>query len=200
MAANAITLFRLLITFVVIAVLNQHPYIDIACIVTIIIIFYLDSVDGIVARKRNETSAFGAIFDIAADRIVEIVFWIYFSAISEIIPFWMPIIVITRGLLTDSVRSMAMQDDKTPFEMMTIPWTRALTSSRFSRGFYGGIKLLTFVLLPTLTFLKLYYPNISILSTFTIVTIICAYATVAVCLIRGFPVFVDGWKYIKANQ
>lgn len=200
MAANAITLFRLLITFVVIAVFNQHPYIDIACIVTIIIIFYLDSVDGIVARRRNETSAFGAVFDIAADRIVEIVFWIYFSVVTDIIPFWMPIIVITRGLLTDSVRSMAMQDDKTPFEMMTIPWTRALTSSRFSRGFYGGIKLLTFVLLPTLTFLKQYHPNISILSTFTIVTVICAYATVAVCLIRGFPVFVDGWKYIKANQ
>lgn len=200
MAANAITLFRLLITFVVIAVFNQHPYIDIACIVTIVIIFYLDSVDGIVARRRNETSAFGAVFDIAADRIVEIVFWIYFSVVTDIIPFWMPIIVITRGLLTDSVRSMAMQDDKTPFEMMTIPWTRALTSSRFSRGFYGGIKLLTFVLLPTLTFLKQYHPNISILSTFTIVTVICAYATVAVCLIRGFPVFVDGWKYIKANQ
>ena len=200
MAANAITLFRLLITFVVIAVFNRHRYIDIVCIVTIIIIFYLDSVDGIVARRRNETSAFGAVFDIAADRIVEIVFWIYFSVVTDIIPFWMPIIVVTRGLLTDSVRSMAMQDDKTPFEMMTIPWTRALTSSRFSRGFYGGIKLLTFVLLPILTFLKQYHPNISILSTFTIVTVICAYATVAVCLIRGFPVFVDGWKYIKANQ
>ena len=200
MAANAVTLFRLLITFVVIAVFNQHPYIDIACIVTIIIIFYLDSVDGIVARKRNETSAFGAVFDIAADRIVEIVFWIYFSVVSGIIPFWMPIIVITRGLLTDSVRSMAMQDDKTPFEMMTIPWTRALTSSRFSRGFYGGIKLLTFVLLPTLSFLTQYYPSISIIPTFSLVTIIFAYATVIVCLIRGFPVFVDGWKYIKANQ
>ena len=200
MAANAITLLRLLITFVVITVFNIHPYIDILCIGIIIIIFYLDSVDGKVARKRHETSAFGAVFDTTADRIVEIVFWIYFSVVANIIPFWMPIIVITRGLLTDSVRSMAMQDNKTPFEMMTIPWTRALTSSRFSRGFYGGIKLLTFVLLPTLSFLRQYHPSTHILPTFSVITVIFAYTTVAVCLIRGFPVFVDGWKYIKANQ
>ncbi|MCG9126709.1 CDP-alcohol phosphatidyltransferase family protein [Candidatus Poribacteria bacterium] len=200
MAANAITLFRLLITFVVIAIFNQQEYIDIVCIVTIVIIFYLDSVDGIVARKRNETTAFGAVFDIAVDRIVEIVFWIYFSVIVEVIPIWMPMVVITRGILTDSVRSMAMQDDKTPFEMMTIPWTRALTSSRFSRGFYGGIKLITFVLLPILSFLTQYYPTTPIIPTFSLVTIIFAYSTVVVCLIRGFPVFVDGWKYINANQ
>ena len=36
----------------------------------------LDGVDGYVARKRNETSVFGSIFDIAIDRVVENVLWV----------------------------------------------------------------------------------------------------------------------------
>lgn len=200
MAANGITLFRLFLTFIVIAVFNRDRHINIACIVTILIIFVLDYVDGIVARKRNETSDFGAVFDIAADRIIENIFWVYFSAIG-MIPFWMPIAVLTRGFLTDSVRSMALQDGKTPFEMMSIPWTRALTSSRFSRAFYGIIKMLTFIFLPTLIVLRDFYPaKTQTVDTFSLVTMIIAYVTVAICLIRGFPVLIDGWKYIKANQ
>lgn len=201
MAANGITLFRLFLTFIVIAVFNRDWHIiNIACIVTILIIFVLDYVDGIVARKRNETSDFGAVFDIAADRIIENIFWVYFSAIG-MIPFWMPIAVLTRGFLTDSVRSMALQDGKTPFEMMSIPWARALTSSRFSRAFYGIIKMLTFIFLPTLNVLRDLYPaNTQTVDTFSLVTMIIAYVTVAICLIRGFPVLIDGWKYIKANQ
>lgn len=207
MAANAITLFRLFLTFTVIAIFRQNRYLDIACIVTILIIFILDSVDGIVARKRNETSTFGAVFDIAADRIIECVFWIYFAAIElDLIPFWMPIAVVTRGFLTDSVRGIALQDGKAPFEMMTIPWARALTSSRTSRALYGIVKVLVFLFLPTVYVLKKYYvtllenisPNIPIIDIFTLITLIIAYITVALCLIRGFPVLVDGWKYIKS--
>lgn len=206
MAANIITLFRLFLTFLVIAFFRLHPYIDIVCIVTIFSIFILDSVDGIVARKRNETSTFGAVFDIAADRIIECVFWIFFAVI-DLIPFWMPIAVVTRGFLTDSMRSIALQDGKTPFEMMTIPWTRALTSSRISRAFSGISKVLTFLFLPTTHLLKENYtdvlkstfPNIPILDIFMLASIIIAYIAVALCLIRGVPVLVEGWKYIKAN-
>lgn len=206
MAANAITLFRLFLTFIVIAIFRQHRYIDIACIVTILIIFILDSVDGIVARKRNETSKFGAVFDIAADRIIECVFWIFFAGI-DLIPFWMPIVVVTRGLLTDGIRSFGLADGKTPFEMMTIPWTRALTSSRISRAFSGVSKVLAFLFLPTVhvltenytQFFETTYPNIPIIDIFTLISVIIAYVAVAICLIRGVPVIVDGWKYIKQN-
>ena len=117
MAANAITLFRLFLTFIVIGLFRRNVYIDIACIVTILIIFILDSVDGIVARKQNQTSTFGAVFDIAADRIVENVFWIYFAVIDDRISFWLPIAVAARGFLTDGVRSIALTEGKTAFEM-----------------------------------------------------------------------------------
>ena len=198
MTANAITLFRLFLTIIVIAIFGQHHNINIACVVTIFVIFMLDAIDGIVARKRGETSTFGAVFDIAADRIIENVFWIYF-AVKGLIPAWMPIAVVTRGILTDGIRSIALTDGKTPFEMMTIPWTRVLTSSRFSRFLSGFSKALAFLFLATIPILKETHPNTSILEIFESTTIIIATIAVAINLIRGFPVLIDGWKYIKNN-
>lgn len=197
MAANAITLFRLFLTFIVIGLFRRDLYIDIACIVTILIIFVLDSVDGIVARKQNQTSTFGAVFDIAADRIVENVFWIYFAVIDARISFWLPIAVVARGFLTDGIRSIALTEGKTAFEMSAAAWSRALTSSRFSRGLYGLTKMLTFLFLPTTLVLKDFYPNIQIVDTFSLVSVIIAYVTVAMCIIRGIPVLIDGWQYIR---
>ncbi len=198
MAANAITLFRLFLTFIVIGLFKRsNAYIDIACIVTILIIFILDSVDGIVARKQNQTSTFGAVFDIAADRIVENVFWIYFAVIDDRISFWLPIAVVTRGFLTDGVRSIALTEGKTAFEMSSAAWSRALTSSRFSRGLYGLTKMLTFIFLPATLVLIDIYPDVPIVATFSSVSVSIAYVAVAMCIIRGIPVLVDGWRYIK---
>lgn len=198
MAANAITLFRLFLTFIVIGLFQRsNTHIDIACIVTILIIFILDSVDGIVARKQNQTSTFGAVFDIAADRIVENVFWIYFAVIDDRISFWLPIAVVTRGFLTDGVRSIALTEGKTAFEMSSAAWSRALTSSRFSRGLYGLTKMLTFIFLPATLVLNDIYPDVPIIATFSLVSVVIAYVAVAMCIIRGIPVLVDGWRYIK---
>lgn len=198
MAANGITLFRLFLTFIVIGLFQRsNEYIDIACIVTILIIFILDSVDGIVARKQNQTSTFGAVFDIAADRIVENVFWIYFAVIDNRISFWLPIAVVTRGFLTDGVRSIALTEGKTAFEMSSAAWSRALTSSRFSRGLYGLTKMLTFIFLPATLVMIDIYPDVPIVATSSLVSVIIAYVTVAMCIIRGIPVLIDGWRYIK---
>src|SRR3546814_3442538 len=41
----------------------------------LLLIISLDGLDGWVARRRGETSVFGAVFDIAADRVVEAVLW-----------------------------------------------------------------------------------------------------------------------------
>ncbi len=196
MSANAITVYRLILTFIVLAIFGTNTYISIACIVTILIIFIMDSVDGIVARKKNQTSTFGAVFDIVADRIVENVFWIYFAHI-DLVPLWMPIVVVTRGLLTDGVRSIALTEGKAPFEMMTIPWARALTSSRISRSVYGVAKMVAFLLLPTVYVLQDTYPNQPITDYTSLVSMIIAYIAVVMCLIRGIPVLIDGWRYVK---
>ena len=57
--ANLVTLTRLLLLFVAVALLYQAPGWSqfIACVL-LILVFSSDAVDGHIARKRNETSLF----------------------------------------------------------------------------------------------------------------------------------------------
>lgn len=199
MIANLITLFRLLLSFVVISLFGIHVYLDILLVALIGLILFLDAVDGYVARKLNQTSAFGALFDIVGDRIVECIFWVYFSVVG-LIPFWIPVIVIARGFFTDGLRSAAFAQGKTAFgenTMMTSKWTRALTSSRMSRSIYGILKTLAFLYLGGIIAFK----NAGVLPEWVIglefAGVILSAVVVAICLIRGLPVVVDGWKYVR---
>ncbi len=199
MIANMITLFRLMLVFVVISLFGYHIYLDILLVALIGLILLLDAVDGYVARKLNQTSAFGALLDIIGDRIVECVFWVYFAVVG-LIPFWIPVIVIARGFFTDGLRSAAFAQGKTAFgenSMMTSRWTRALTSSRASRSIYGISKALAFVYLGGVIAFKNsgIYPELIV--GLELAGVILSVIAVAMCVIRGLPVLVDGWKYVK---
>ncbi len=199
MIANLITLFRLMLVFVVISLFGYHIYLDILLVAFIGLILLLDAVDGYVARKLNQTSAFGALLDIVGDRIVECVFWVYFAVVG-LIPFWIPVIVIVRGFFTDGLRSAAFAQGKTAFgenSMMTSRWTRALTSSRASRSIYGISKAVAFVYLGGVIAFKNsgIYPELVV--GLELAGVILSIIAVAMCLIRGLPVLVDGWKYVK---
>lgn len=172
MIANTITLFRVFLTFLVIALLGHHAPLDIALIFTIALSFSLDAVDGIVARKRNEVTKTGALLDTVADRIVENAFWIYFAAARQI-PLWMPIVVMARGIITDTMQRT--HGDPTD------GWTHALTRSRISRGLYGVIKMLAFISLATATVF-----NHDALETLSLTL---ATSAVFFCLLRGFASF-----------
>lgn len=200
MIANLITLFRLILVFVVISLFGYHTYLDIILVPIIGLILFLDAVDGYVARKLNQTSAFGALFDIVGDRIVECIFWVYFAVVG-LIPYWIPVIVIARGFFTDGLRSAAFAEGKTAFgenSMMSSGWTSALTSSRASRSIYGIAKTIAFLYLGSLIAFKNsgIYPDLVIGLELT--GVILSAVTVAMCLIRGLPVLVDGWKYVKS--
>ena len=97
MPANVVSVSRVVLTFFVIGVLGRHPRLDVVLIGTIGLILALDAVDGWIARKRHETSEVGAMLDTLADRLIENTFWIYFS-VSGLLPVWVPIIVMARGL------------------------------------------------------------------------------------------------------
>ena len=202
MLANAITLLRLLLTFVVIALFHRHFYLDVVLLGTIAIIFALDAVDGYVARKQNQTSVFGGVFDIVGDRIIENVFWIYFAVAGQI-PIWIPIIVVSRSFLIDGVRSVTLTHGKTAFgenTMLRAKWARALTASRMSRGTYNCAKTLTFLYLGGVTLLKHARLHLGRIHHLERLGVMLAVVTVALCIIRGLPVVVDGWKYLNPNQ
>lgn len=173
MLANVITLMRLLLTFGAICLFGRHRELDIVLMATIAFIFTLDAVDGAVARKRNEASAFGARFDIAADRIIENAFWIYFACHS-LIPFWLPILVVSRGVLTDSLPGTAGSPSR---------WEIILTRSRVSRALYGLAKMITF----------LYLAGVNAALPLKLeIGMMLATLTVALCLLRGLPRLIQG--------
>jgi len=199
--ANILTLVRIALVFVAVGMFEvRHPIVLAGATVLVGFVLYLDALDGYVARKLNVASDFGALFDIVGDRIVEAVLWIYF-AYAGMVSLWVPMIVITRGFLTDSVRTVEFQAGHTAFgekTMMKSPFTRFLVASRFSRGLYGGMKAALFVYLGFLRFLVLAIPaygwpiSDGILGVMHLIATILAYATVALCVIRGLPVLWDG--------
>src|ERR687898_140056 len=123
--------------------------ITIARLILLCVVFAGDGIDGWVARKRGSTSPFGAVFDIAGDRIVETVLWVYF-AWERVIPLWVPFLVIVRGGIVDALRSMSYDEGMTAFgdnTMMRSALTRWLTAGRVMRGLYGYVKAAAFVFL-----------------------------------------------------
>lgn len=196
MTANVITSARIVLTFTLIILIGKYLYVDIAAIATVPLIFILDAVDGYVARKYKQANAVGAVLDIAADRIIENVFWIYFTA-NQIIHFWMPVAILTRGFVTDAIRSFALRDGNTPFEMNTRYWTHAMTSSRISRALSGTSKMIAFFAMAALLAIKRHQIHIQHIEKFQKTTVILASIAVAICILRGIPVIVEGQKYIK---
>lgn len=207
--ANLITIARLILLFFIIAMIHFRP-VDLALTSMILlgVVFAGDGLDGWVARKRGATSPFGAVFDIAGDRIVESVLWVYF-AWERLIPLWVPLLVIVRGGLVDALRSLSYGEGKTAFgenTMMRSPITRWLTAGRFMRGLYGYVKAAAFV------FLTGYFGYIQPESAGTWIHRLYSidavqwfgwanvYAAVALLVIRGLPVIFDAIPYIKQSD
>jgi CDP-diacylglycerol--glycerol-3-phosphate 3-phosphatidyltransferase len=156
MAANIITLARIGLAFVAIGLFATNFYGQFLAFLFTIIAIYMDALDGYVARRLGVASELGALLDITGDRIVENIYWIYFAAIGTV-SFWIPMVVIARGFLTDTVRSVAFSEGKTPFgekTMMQPGITRFLVASRFSRGLYGVSKAVIFCYLGGLIVLR----------------------------------------------
>lgn len=207
--ANLITIARLILLFVVIAMIHFRP-VDLALLAMILlgVVFAGDGIDGWVARRRGSTSPFGAVFDIAGDRIVETVLWVYF-AWERIVPLWVPFLVIVRGGMVDALRSMSYGEGMTAFgekNMMRSALTRWLTAGRFMRGLYGYVKAAAFIFLtgyfgyiqPTAdgTWLDNIY-DLDPLRWFGWANV---WLAIALTLIRGLPVLYDALPYIRGGR
>ena len=207
--ANLITVGRLILLFVVVAMIYQRPVeLALLSMILLIVVFAGDGLDGWVARRRQSTSQFGAVFDIAGDRIVETVLWVVFANLN-LIPVWAPLAVVTRGGMVDALRSLSYAEGMTAFgerTMMRSPLTRWLTSGRFMRAFYGYAKAVGFVFLAGLagyqhpdaagTWLNAVYGN-DLIRTLGWLSVWLAFGLM---IIRGLPVIVDAWPYLRQPQ
>jgi CDP-diacylglycerol--glycerol-3-phosphate 3-phosphatidyltransferase len=207
--ANIITIARLVLLFVVIALIYfGNVQVITLCIVLLAVVFASDGLDGWVARRRGSTSQFGAMFDIAGDRVVENALWIVFADL-DLIPVWVPLLVMTRGFLVDGLRAISYSEGMTAFgekNMMRSEFTRWLTAGRFMRGLYGYAKALGFMFLTGLvayrqqdtseTFLGAVYD----VEAFRFLGWVLVWASVALTVIRGLPVIVDALAMMTEQQ
>lgn len=194
--ANLITIIRSLLVFVVIIMLfagkDSNAVYLIAFVLTILIVS-MDGVDGYIARKYNIASKFGAVLDIIGDRIVENMYWITFLALGWI-QLWIPILVLTRGIIVDGIRSVATEQGYTAFgksTMMKSKLGKFLVTSKTSRGTYAAFKGIAFSALILIN-VPYWNENILILKTFFFYL---AYISVGIsiffCVIRGLPVMLE---------
>ncbi len=197
---TSITLLRIALAFVTVPLFGRGFTSALIAIGLTIVVIWMDSLDGWVARRTGQTSDMGALLDITGDRIVENVFWIYF-AVAGAVHFSVPLIVITRGFLTDTVRTLGFEQGQTPFgekTMMRSPWTRFLVAGRFMRGIYGGAKLIAFCALGAVLAVRRgleegrLHPNESWMRPLEVGANVLVVITVVLCVVRGIPVLWDG--------
>ena len=195
--ANIITLTRIFLVFIVVALIHckncQTSY-TLALVLTAILMWF-DGLDGFVARKFNISSKLGALLDIMGDRIVENVFWITFCALGWI-NVAVPVIVLTRGIVTDSLRTLAFEKGYTAFgktTMMQGKVAKFIVASNFSRFSYAVCKAVAFFFLIAGNMPQDYTLKAIILKT----GIICTIISVIFCVLRGLPVVFESKRFFE---
>jgi CDP-diacylglycerol--glycerol-3-phosphate 3-phosphatidyltransferase len=205
--ANLITIGRLFLLFVAIALIYTRSYPAVVlAIVLIVIVFISDGLDGFVARRQGSASEFGAVLDIAGDRVVENALWIVFAQLG-LIGVWAPIVVMTRGFLVDAMRGFTYAAvGKSAFgenSMMRTALSHFLAASRFMRGLYGVAKAVGFIFLTGLFGSTLMSAEGSLLSglyangALRVAGWFTVYLALALTIIRGVPVLVDAMYYVS---
>lgn len=204
--ANLITVARLVLLFIVIWLIYiGNVQVVTACMVLIAVVFASDGLDGWVARRRKSASSFGAVFDILGDRIVENALWVIFADL-DLVPVWVPLLVLTRGFIVDGLRSLSYSAGMTPFgenNMMRSPLTEWLTAGRFMRAFFGWAKAAGFVFLTGLVAEERMDTDGTVLGSmysyewFVLVGWLLVWSAVTLTIVRGVPVLIDAAGYFK---
>lgn len=192
--ANLITLSRLLLLISVVVIAYQPPSLfQFINVPLMILVFVTDALDGYIARKQHTSSLFGAMFDIAGDRIVEISMWMVLADL-DLVSIWVPLIFLGRGVIVDTIRaSQASSHRASPFAMIKSPLGKWLVAGKFMRIFYAVLKAHAFcwllLLLPFPTIFPVIWTDWGGLMNY--VGAVLVYLSVATCLARGLPVVME---------
>ena len=195
--ANFITIFRVFLMFIgVYLVMTQEGNFNayVWALVLTILAFSLDGLDGYVARKFHEESKLGALLDIMSDRIVENTYWIVFAVMGWL-PVWFSLVALTRGFVTDTIRSAAMEKGLTPFGMQRNPICKWITGSKFMRITYAVAKVLAFIVI-----ILAKVPNIPNADVVYHVGYLLALIAIVFCVVRGLPVVIEAKAVLGDEQ
>lgn len=184
--ANTLSIFRLPFLFWILSIIMLPSYASppwqLLALCSLALLFLLDQIDGLVARKTGSVTKIGGMIDVMVDRIVELILLVAF-AFMALVPLWVPFLFITRGTITDTLRSEAYRKDLTPYEMIRSKLGKIIVSSHISRGIYAILKGFTFCYLLAADFYPAFFPRLW--------GTILIYATATYCIARGIPVVYD---------
>ncbi len=184
---NLVCLVRVILIVLALPIMYHFPEYWIASSSLIAVSFLLDAVDGYLARKLNQKTVFGSLLDVIADRITEYLLWVFF-AYERIIPLWAPLIVIPRGVLTDSIRSIANAKGISVYDLPRSKVAKALVSNRVPRITIGLGKAVLFIL----SAIQLSGKNLEgVIFWLTVFVVI-------VNLARGLPVIIEGARVLES--
>ena len=117
---NKITLFRLPLTVIFFVFffnqplpyffpdLNLKPYHHTIALFCFLIACISDWSDGYLARKRNQITAFGKLWDPVADKILVAAAWVTLVA-NKAMPAWIVLVLLSRDFAVSGLRIMAAQ-------------------------------------------------------------------------------------------
>jgi CDP-diacylglycerol--glycerol-3-phosphate 3-phosphatidyltransferase len=198
--ANTITLARIpLLVGVVLLLYLGSPMVQLFAAFLVLVLILMDTLDGIVARRRQEAGLLGSKLDIAVDRIVELVMWVVYAHLG-LISVAIPIIVIIRGGLVDTVRSFSLMWGETSFGMMQTKWGRRLVASGFMRSLYGFAKAAAFCMLALALGLQGLWvgtPRAGWAEAVWTIAVVLSWIATALCVIRGLPVLVEARTLLR---
>jgi CDP-diacylglycerol--glycerol-3-phosphate 3-phosphatidyltransferase len=192
--ANTITLARIpLLIIVVLLLYLGTPWIQVVTAALVLVLIFMDTLDGIVARRRQEVGMVGSKLDIAVDRVVELVLWVAYANLN-LISVAIPIIVIIRGIMVDAIRSFSLVWGETSFGMMRTKWGQRLVASNFMRSLYGLSKAIAFCTLALALGLQGLWaglPKASTAHAILVLAVVMSWIATALCIIRGAPVLLE---------
>lgn len=197
MLANWITLSRFPLLLITVLILyHGSPGVRLMGVGLLFLGLMLDTVDGVVARKRGETSLFGSVLDIAADRTYELVLWVCFADL-RMIPVAIPLIIIARTTLTDAFRSVGVSQGTAPFAQHRTALGRFLVGSTFMRSGYAITKVITFCGLALTQALSGFSGSTYARAVPAMMSVlrVTAWLAVAFCVFRGLPVIVHWLRH-----
>ncbi len=203
-AANLITGGRVLLLFLTaaFAISESAPLAWLAVPLGVAVLL-MDWLDGLAARRCKCESKVGGLLDIVGDRIAENVWWGVFAYL-RLIPLWVPVVVLSRGFLTDALRSYALSMGLTAFGKDTMMRSRlghTLVASRASRAVYGVSKSLAFTSLFTLNALRQTIPpSAPAVADLRFAALAATGLTVALCVLRGIPVVTAFGRMLKEEN
>jgi CDP-diacylglycerol---glycerol-3-phosphate 3-phosphatidyltransferase len=200
--ANLVTLGRFPLLALILGLMYwAGPIGQLISVPLILLLMLMDCFDGMIARRYNESSLLGSALDIAADRAVELVLWVAFASL-HVVSLIIPLVVIVRGTLTDSIRAVAASHGDRAFNMLHSQVGRFLVASPAMRTTYAISKGLAFCTLALTAGLAGSWGASAPGSTTHmawswIATASQAFSWLAfaLCLLRGLPVLIEAPAY-----